>query len=227
MWPFASAAEILGLGSSVLEPAIIRTQLERYSEYLKRDGTQVLPYHKDSLDRFYAQTHKQQLLSAAILDVAVHAHEQPIQADELTRSKRYLWRAFQRLGLSPTSDFFDRISDENIVEVYSMDHKQLYRNHKFFEYAPVTLEEIIGMDWVKQTERDAKISFPALKITVQMSLGLIKKTVDLSRAFPPHRARWKIRPDLPDLEVSLKWGSPLFKNGKIVAYTVTNICRLA
>lgn len=224
MWPFKSVSSAIRFDTESADLSDIRGRLELYSQLLARDGSRVTPYLDAALPVIQARSPELRKLSHGLLGVAVAAHEETGGSDENARTQQYFWRAIRHLGLTPTSDLFDRFSDGNVVEIYSLDHVQLYRNPRFFDFAPITLEEAVGMNWTQQTSRDMKLSLKAMSIAARMGLGMIRDTVDLREALPKHRAYWKDRPGLPVIEIEVLWGSPLTKNGQVVAYALVNRC---
>jgi hypothetical protein len=225
MWPFKNLADVLNYEQSDTDFGSVRESLIQYSNALARDGYTVRPFLDESLPIIQRLSPEHRKIAAALAEMGASVHEAPVQGDPLTRTKHMIWRALQRLDLTPTADFLDLIQEGHVVEIYSMDHRQLYRNFKFFEMTPLSLEEVVGFDWTQETERDLKLTLRAIQIAARLSLGLVKETIDLRLAFPTHRARWKGRTDVPRLEVSLKYGSPLFKKGKVVAFGLIHHCR--
>ena len=226
MWPFPKLANALSYHEEDENCDRIREKLVHYSELLDRDGYKVKPYLDESLPIISQASIKHRKIASALTQVAIAAHEQPISADPLVRTKHYIWRALQKLDLTPKADFMDLIEKDHVVEFYSRDHRQIYRNLRFFELTPLSLEEVVGFDWTQTTERDAKLTASAISIAARMTLGLIRETIPLHEAFPTHQARWKTRADVPNLEVSLLYGSPLFRKGNIVAFALIHRCRM-
>ena len=226
MWPFGHLAEALEYEGSSPDLDGIRAGLIRYSELLARDGLSVKPFRSEDLPILSRCTPEQRKVAASLVQVAITAHDYSVGSDSLLRTKHFVWRAIQQLGLTPKADLMDILEPDHVVEIYSRDQRQLYRNLRFFDLTPLSLEEVVGFDWTSATERDVKLTARAIAISAKMMLGLIRETIPLQKAFPTHQARWKNRGDVPNLEVSLLYGSPLFKKGQVVAFVLVHRCRM-
>lgn len=80
--------------------------------------------------------------------------EQIAEGYKLKDNFTFVWRAFRKLGYVPRADVFNFMSDDDLVEIYSKDNKQLYCNFKFFECCSYTLEELYSLEWWNLYERD-------------------------------------------------------------------------
>lgn len=96
---------------------------------------------------------------------------------KITDSLTFTWRALNKLGLVPRSDLFSRVTDEDILEVYSSDGRQLYRNFRFFDFCSYTMEELYSLEWWSLYKRDESITEKLYAIVAKIFTGEIAETV--------------------------------------------------
>lgn len=74
---------------------------------------------------------------------------------QLTRGQEvdYLDTAFEILNLEPMFDVKEAIESGDIVEIYSLDAIQLYRNLNFFKYCSYSLVDLLMNEWFVLYER--------------------------------------------------------------------------
>lgn len=78
---------------------------------------------------------------------------------DLRNSFSVIWKTLNFLGFRPPSDFFDKLSDEDVVQVYCREGIHRFSNLKFFEVCSYTLEQIYSLPWTdlwKRSEADTK-----------------------------------------------------------------------
>lgn len=61
------------------------------------------------------------------------------------------------MKLSATSDFLNNITEEDIVEIYSPDGIQIFRNLKFYETTSYSLADLLLYEWYELYSRPTKI----------------------------------------------------------------------
>ena len=87
------------------------------------------------------------------------------------------WRALNKLGLAPRSDLFTKVTDEDIIEVYAGDGRQLYRNFRFFDFCSYTMEDLQSLEWWSLYKRDEAITDKLYDIVGRIFTGEIEGTV--------------------------------------------------
>ena len=85
-------------------------------------------------------------------------HSQLAEGYKINDSLSFTWKAFRRLGLVPSSDLFSHIQNEDIIEIYSKEHVQLFRNFNFFDCCSYTLEELNTYEWWSLFEREEAVT---------------------------------------------------------------------
>ncbi len=140
------------------------------------------------------------------------------QVDEgqpLRDSKKFTWRALVKLGLSPQSDFLDRIESGDIVELYNDEQIQVFRNLEFFDICSYTIEELFCIEWWRLFRRDEDI----LKSIVLLVGELFQKKypTGVSGPLPRHLVVECISRDKFKMDFYMKYIGPLYKNKKVSA----------
>jgi hypothetical protein len=126
-------------------------------ELLKQANIQSTPY-LDGLPWFSKLSYENQ--KSIILNLNFYislCKEQLNEGYKLTDNLSFTWRFLRKLDMTPKSDLFNLITDEDIIEVYSKDSRQLYRNLRFFDYSSYTIEELYSLEWWVLYERDEKV----------------------------------------------------------------------
>lgn len=103
--------------------------------------------------------------------------EQFKEGYKITDSLTFTWRALKKLGLVPRSDLFSQVTDEDILEVYSSDGRQLYRNFRFFDFCSYTMEELYSLEWWSLYNRDEAFTEKLFAIVGRIFNGEIEETV--------------------------------------------------
>lgn len=65
----------------------------------------------------------------------------------LKDSAALTWYALKKFNLIFSSDLFQYIRDENVIEIYDRNNVQLFRNFHFFDVSSYTLEDLLCRPW--------------------------------------------------------------------------------
>lgn len=68
------------------------------------------------------------------------------------------WWAFSTLGLVPVADLFQHFRADSVIEVFSLDGTQIWRNFNFYRFNSYTLEELHCLHWERLYDRGASIT---------------------------------------------------------------------
>ncbi|KYG63706.1 hypothetical protein AZI86_12820 [Bdellovibrio bacteriovorus] len=107
------------------------------------------------------------------------------EKQDLRSSSSVVWKSMNCLGLRPPSDFFDKLTDDDVVQVYSKDNVHRFSNLKFFEVCSYTLEHIYALPWDVLWKRDEEDTKYLLNCVAEV-LGSDAKTTHVFHQ-PPHR----------------------------------------
>ena len=65
----------------------------------------------------------------------------------LKDSTALTWYALKKFNMIFSSDLFQYITNDNVIEVYDRDNVQIFRNFHFFDVSSYTLEDLICRPW--------------------------------------------------------------------------------
>ncbi|MFM6927784.1 MAG: hypothetical protein ACKOX6_04930 [Bdellovibrio sp.] len=65
----------------------------------------------------------------------------------LKDSTALTWYALKKFNFIFSSDLFQYIHDDNVIEVYDRDNVQIFRNFHFFDVSSYTLEDLLCRPW--------------------------------------------------------------------------------
>lgn len=130
------------------------------------------------------------------------------ESKDVKSSASLVWMACNGCGLRPTSDFFDKLSDDDVVQVYSIEGIHQFSNLNLFKICSYTLEQVYCTPWTSLWHRDdqdlqvlqdavVKIMSPEQRTSFQPQ-GRAHRVVETSSVFKY------------ETEYSLKCISPLF-----------------
>jgi len=125
----------------------------------------------------------------------------------------FTWRAFGRLGLSPSKDFFSYVQGEDIIEIYSKDQIQLFRNFAFFDCCSYTLEELHSYEWWTLFERDEKHTQMILEDAAKTLSGEIRET--FTPNIPVHTLREANSAENFLMNIEIRCMAPVYRNKKV------------
>lgn len=141
--------------------------------------------------------------------------EQTNEGYKITDSLVLTWRALNKLGLTPRSDLFDKVTDEDIIEVYAGDGRQLYRNFKFFDFCSYTMEDLYSLEWWSLYNRDEAITAKLYAIVGRIFSGELDTTVVPD--CPPHIVSETSSVEKMRMEYEPRMISPLYHNRVVTA----------
>ncbi|OFZ18453.1 MAG: hypothetical protein A2X94_00470 [Bdellovibrionales bacterium GWB1_55_8] len=192
-----------------------------YSQMVHEEGILVRPFRSPGLELFANSSPERQLAAIDCLSESLEIFtELRDEGCSLKDTPRLLWRSLNRLRLIPEKDIFDKISDEDVVEIYSLDHRQRFRNLKFFEVCSFSIEDIFAVEWWNVTRRDPEIERKLYDIGQGFVTGKTDKTIEIG--IPEHVFEEVNSTELLKCKIQLKYMSPLRTDGRLSAVMVTN-----
>lgn len=194
------------------------------SMYLSCEGAHVRP-HLEGLPYFSKLSLEAQQVAVDRLrfyhDLCA---DQSSEGYRLRDSKTFTWRALSKLGLVPKSDLFMQMTDDHIVEVYSSENIQLFRNLNFFDFCSYSLEELHAIEWWGLFDREAA--------TTQKLFGYAEKIFsgELSENFKPEVEKHILREtnsfDRLSMEYAVELMGPLYNSRRPQALVILESARL-
>jgi len=197
-----------------------------YALAVQKAGTPLLPFQSEDVPHFSKLNPSVQQKIIQDLEFVVEvAREMTKEKQSLRDSPKLLWRSLIHLGFTPSSDIFGKIGDDDIVIVYSPEHKHIFQNLLFFEMVTLTLEELYCTEWFLKTKRSEAVQRALFEAANRGFQGEIKNTFDPQ--VPEHIAQEVNTDGNIKLWVHVKWMSPVKKDDQIVGLIVVNSCRPA
>jgi hypothetical protein len=196
-----------------------RALFERGAELLNQAGLSVAPYADPSLPNL--RSRKDPSLTLLAFAAYVGAMEDTVRAGKSLRdSKQLIWRFAKRMGYRPEADIFDRFTDDDIVEFYTPDNQQLFRNLRFFDFCSMSLEEIAHCQWNKVSKRRGAITLQMLGLALKLKVGAIRETLDVQ-----YLGTCRVEELLGEkraFNLRMKYLSPLWEGNRVVAVLTVN-----
>ena len=109
------------------------------------------------------------------------------QEHDALRDKRLTWHAIKELNLLPPQNLFEKIDDDDFVEIYNPQGIQVYRNFEFYKIVSYTLAEICVYRWDQLYHRDQSITDLIIKEGFQRGFSGVRETYKLN--IPRHHVK--------------------------------------
>lgn len=217
-WPFPAPPVAQPTDEQV---TCFRELCERAAKALGDAGISRAPYDDAELPVFRKNPRFEWALKS--FQIYVEVLEEAVRTGDVS-SKKFLWRMVTRLGYVPTADLLNHIEEENVVEIYTLEHWQIFRNIRFFEYVSFTVEEVANLNWQVDTRRENRVELKLLEIGIRLKFGLMRSTIDTS-GIAEHTFK-ELRGQGWTTAVQLLRISPLRKENSISACVVINRARV-
>lgn len=186
-------------------------------------GVVIQPYREESLPLFSRLSEMAKEKALRVLanqrDFFAMAQSEGVRGDSI----QLIWRAFSKLGMSPRPDIFDKITEEDVVEVYHWDFTTSFKNLKFFEYISLSLEEIYCLPWTEQARFSPRQVLFFLEMNTKLKMGRYRDT------FRPRFGHYTFREKRGEkrlIEIRIRWISPVLCDGVKSAMVFVNRARL-
>jgi hypothetical protein len=89
-------------------------------------------------------------------------------------SLKSLWLFLNKLRWQYSSDLFEKLKDDDVIEVYSMEHTQIFRSYMFFKYCSYTLDKLYSKPWFDLYHREASVQKEAFQWLEKFLMGELK-----------------------------------------------------
>jgi len=195
-----------------------------YASIVKAGGVQIDAYDPQTLPDFLAKpiALQRKAIRAITQDILILESMQGAR-QSLRDSRTHLWRFIAKMGWTPQSDIFDKIEDEDTVEVYVLEPSgqcQIFRNLRFLECVSFTIEQLYGIDWKFATKHEPAYAQEIIGAVGKCLSSPQAQTWSFSRF--PHHIQELDSPKRLHLSICLKYLSPLTSAQKIEAFICTN-----
>lgn len=198
---------------------------EAFCKTLGSNGIRFRPYQSEELPHFSRLRPDMQAIVLAYLEESLATWaESAANGESLNDSSRLLWRTLSRMRLTPQPDIFDKITDDCVVEIYTPEFRQIFRNLNFFRYFSCTLEELVSHPTHELAAFPREVLERLLEIAQRLGQGTITETFVPS--IPPYVFQEIAGIERLKVEVTLRHFSPIVENGRSIALIVVNNCRI-
>lgn len=141
---------------------------KEFCEALNVVGIKTIPFHNGDKLHFTKRSRKDQKKIMAYLDISLSVLNECIMSGEDAFDNRVLlWRVFKRLGGTPQDDLFDKIDNDDLVEIYFTDHTPLFRNLKFYREFSYTVDEALCQTWYQFCRRDLIVTLKTMRFALK------------------------------------------------------------
>ena len=204
-------------------PAKFRSHCESITLAIQEEGIVFRPYASRSLPYFCRlSTSEQNEVIENISNYDAICAEVRRNGGTLKDNRLLLKTALKRFGWEIAPEFYDKIHDDHMIEVYNLQHTQVFRGFRFFCFSSYTLEDLYCRKWYHlydRTEEDQQYMFNVVNEFLQQS-------PPQAMQLPP-RAQ-KIR-ELATLErlsndSTIEWLVPVTKDNVLVGILTTITC---
>ncbi len=157
-----------------------RSGLELLVNYAAEEGLRLQPYRDRSLPNFRnLLPREREELVQKFETYSSLMKELKSEGAHLFQNLQTVWRALHRLGLTPPEDLFAALEEGDIVEIYSLQGRQLFRSLNFFAISTYTLEELHTLPWYDLWARDDARQALANEVVGKFVAGEIQETARL------------------------------------------------
>ncbi len=204
----------------------LQTLAQEFADLARSSGVEVRPFDaKRPFERFrqLPLVRQEAILAAFENYFGVVRSQLGLGHDLQDRRKRIFWGILGRLGLRPCSDLFDKLGEDDCVEVYGADFIQIYRNMKFLELCSYNLDDIFACEWVELFYREPRITEALAKEMTHVLSGGVRSTLQISddAGQAEHVVSEVFLEERREFLVRHKYLSPLFdENGRPAAFVI-------
>ncbi|MCB0416759.1 MAG: hypothetical protein KDD39_03860 [Bdellovibrionales bacterium] len=158
--------------------------LESFCELAAREGYSFKPYDPARpLAKFQELPESQQ---EQILGAFVTYYQACLQAldeggDLGDSGFKIFWNILKKLGLRPSSDLFNRLNNQDVIEVYTDSYLQIYRNLRFLELCSYPLDHVFSYQWPELFERHKHLNLELYGLTAEILSGKLKGSIPVKQ----------------------------------------------
>lgn len=189
---------------------------ESLVELALREGVRVRPFESPELRHFSRLQLEEQRKVLERLRIYVDLCASVVSEGGLLRDSPLLvMKMIKKLGLTSRAEILDKIKADSIVEIYTPDNIQIFRNLRFFEICSYTLEDIMCREWWKLYWREDVFTREIFLCASRMFNGEINTTI--SPPIPRHVLKEKESMFQIGVEMQIDYLSPLYQDGRTQA----------
>jgi PAS domain-containing protein len=211
---------------SIQDPvARFKAQTELLARFLADEGVNKAPYFSPELPHFCSLSAAEREEVMEVLGHTLEIFEEVKSAGgTLADTPQLVWRSLRRLSWTPKSDVFDKISKSDVVEIYSTEHRGLFRNLAFYDFVSYSLEDVFARKWFDLFKREEKKTAEIFEYVNRIFQNQIRETT--APGFGHHFCYERHSPARLHYKMSIKHLSPVFKDGKVAGIVAVETCEI-
>ena len=131
-----------------------RSHAESIAHLIHEEGMVIRPYASKALPYYALLSNSEQ--TEVVENIAAYdaiCKEVHAAGSSLKDNKLLLKTALKKFGWTIPSDTYDKITDEHMIEIYNLNHTQIFRGFRFFCFSSYTLEDIYCRKWYHLYDR--------------------------------------------------------------------------
>lgn len=203
-------------------PDRYRAALHAFCRIARDCGYSIEPFSNGQESRFLSYPAEQQATLVHRLESQLKIYRSCLERG-LNLGKggsKLAWWAIRDLKFRPLSDVFSLITDEDVIEIYDLNHVQVFRSFNFLGAVSYSLDEILTHEWRELYIRDENVTQYMVSTLESVLRSDEPKTV--SRLFPRHSLSERFSLRKINAELESKVLSPLFDDyGRVAGYIHT------
>lgn len=197
---------------------LFKAQVDTLASLLDKEGLFVRTY-EPSLPFFSKLTSEHQARVNRDLGFYLEVCKEQIEEEgTLKDSPSFLWRALRHLNFVPRSDLFPHFRDDSVIEIYSAQNIQLFRNINFFKFCSYSLEELHSREWWDLYHRESEMTHTLYGIANMILDGKVEGHV--LQPVPPHTLLELESAERFEMDIDMYLVSPLTQNKRVTAFVV-------
>jgi PAS domain-containing protein len=205
--------------------ARFRAQTELLAWFLADEGVSKSPYFSRDLPHFSKLAADEQAEAVRVLGHTLEIFDEVKSAGgSLADTPQLIWRSLRRLNWTPKSDVFDKIEKGDVIEIYSTEHRGLFRNLAFYDLVSYSLEDVFARKWFELFKRDEKKTAEIFQFVDRILRDEFRETT--APGFGHHLCYEMSSPARLHYKMSVKYVSPVYKEGKIAGYVAIETCEV-
>ncbi len=185
-------------------------RLKNFSNLVGKFDVEIEPYSRTGVSKFKemslhgrSQTIRNFTQYADLLEGAAK------NGINLRHEKEVLTYVLARVGLTASDSAMDLIEDGHIIEIYTAEHIQIFRNIEFMQYCNYSLLDLLTFTFFDLYERAALVTNKLLEASSRIFSSDIE-VLDLRSEFPHHVLRQRFAEPKAEIELDMRYLWPLF-----------------
>ncbi|MFM6929167.1 MAG: hypothetical protein ACKOX6_11925 [Bdellovibrio sp.] len=150
-----------------------RTHAENITLAIQDEGIVIRPYASRSLPYFCLLSTSEQIDVVENISNCDAIYQEARKSGGTLKDNRLLLKtALKKFGWHIDPEFYEKIHDDHMIEIYNLNQTQVFRGFRFFCFSSYTLEDLYCRKWYHlydRTEEDQQYMFKTVGEFLQQS----------------------------------------------------------